>query len=69
MQYYLWIGEFMVSVLDVVGDYHLENLRTRNSKQSVYSWRSTNVLLMEIWCIINVNLPNNGMLYCGLIDE
>ena len=23
---------------------------------------------MEFLCIINVNLPNNGMLYFGLID-
>ena len=49
--------------------YYLENSRTRNSKQSVYNRRSTNVLLMLFNCIINVNLPNNGMLYYGLIDE
>ena len=49
--------------------YYLENSRTRNSKQSVYNRRSTNVLLKLFNCIINVNLPNNGMLYYGLIDE
>ena len=34
----------------------------------VFYWRSSDVLLMQFLCIINVNLSNNGMLYFGLID-
>ena len=34
----------------------------------MFYWCSTDVLLMEFLCIINVNMPNNGMLYFGLID-